>query len=100
SVAIRMARPVKWSLSEGRVTMKSTQRIGTGIAIALLALASPAWARDHGFEAQVAAGGGVTGFIEGAADQTKVGGAWDVRLRLRTPSPIGVEVGYVGSANG
>src|SRR5262245_36001516 len=83
---------------ERRVTMRKT--IGTVTTLALALLAQTAWAKDKGFEAQLSAGGGVSGFIEEAADQTKVGGAWDVRVRLRTPLPIGAELGYVGTANG
>jgi opacity protein-like surface antigen len=80
--------------------MKSKSRLASGIALALVALTSPAFAKDRGYEAQVSAGGGVAGFITDASDQTKVGGAWDVRVRLRTPLPIGAEIGYVGTANG
>jgi len=80
--------------------MKSTHKIATGIAVAALALSSPAFAKGNDFDLSVGVGGGVSGFIEGAADQTKVGGAWDVRLRLRTPILIGAEIGYVGTANG
>jgi opacity protein-like surface antigen len=75
-------------------------KLAGGIALALVVLASPAFAKDRGWEAQVSAGGGVSGFITDASDQTKVGGEWDVRVRLRTPLPIGAEIGYVGTANG
>ena len=82
--------------------MKRISKIAASFSMALAALASPAWAEQNGraISAELSAGGGVTGFIEGASDVTKVGGQWDVRLRLRTPIPLGVEVGYVGTANG
>jgi len=80
--------------------MKTTQKLAMGIGLVVAALASPAWASEKDYDLQLAAGGGVSGFIEGAADQTKVGGSWDVPLRLRTALPIGAEIGYVGTANG
>jgi opacity protein-like surface antigen len=95
-----MACAMKWRLCEGRVTMETKSRLTAVVALALASLASPAWAKDRGYEAQVSAGGGVSGFITDAADQTKVGGAWDVRVRLRTPILLGAEIGYVGTANG
>ena len=64
------------------------------------AFASTAQAQEKDLELSIAAGGGVSGFITNMADQTKVGGSWDVRARLRTRFPIGAEIGYVGTANG
>src|SRR5215831_5041272 len=83
----------------GHMTRKP-RILAAALALGLLASAAPAWAKGNGYEALVSAGGGVTGFITDAADQTKVGGAWDVRVRLRTPLLIGAELGYVGTANG
>src|SRR5262249_61135620 len=83
--------------------MKTKSIIATGIAVALVALTAPAWAQQHhqkDYQLQLSAGGGVSSFIEDASDLTKVGGSWDVRVRLRTPLPIGAEIGDVGTANG
>ena len=72
----------------------------TGIAIALAGLTSSARANEKPVSVELSAGGGVSGFIEGASDLTQVGGQWDVRARLRTPILLGFEIGYVGTANG
>ncbi len=46
-------------------------------------------------------GGGVTGFASDAMmDVTNVGGAWEARVAIGTQLPIGLEVGYLGSAQG
>ncbi len=46
-------------------------------------------------------GGGVTGFASDAMmDLTNVGGAWEARVAIGTQLPIGLEVGYLGSAQG
>lgn len=44
-------------------------------------------------------GGGVTGFVEeGVVENTSPGGFWDVRGVAGTRTPLGIEVGYTGSA--
>ncbi|MFZ9886246.1 MAG: hypothetical protein ACO3JL_01985 [Myxococcota bacterium] len=44
-------------------------------------------------------GGGVTGFFEeGVTDNTTPGGFWDVRGVAGTRTPVGLELGYHGSA--
>ena len=79
--------------------MKGILKIALGWGL-VLALSMRASAKEAGYDVNVAAGAGVSGFIEDAADATKVGGAWDLRVRVRTPAMLGFEVGYVGSING
>jgi hypothetical protein len=45
-------------------------------------------------------GGGVTGFTDSTMRSTTadVGGLWDLRVALGTHIPLGIELGYVGSA--
>jgi hypothetical protein len=44
-------------------------------------------------------GGGVTGFVEDdVVDNTTPGGFWDVRGVAGTRTPVGIELGYTGSA--
>lgn len=44
-------------------------------------------------------GGGVTGFVENdVVDNTTPGGFWDVRGVAGTRTPVGIELGYTGSA--
>jgi hypothetical protein len=53
------------------------------------------------FGVALTAGGGVTGFVEnGARNAVDTGGTWDVRLTLGTRVPIGLDLAYVGSAQG
>jgi hypothetical protein len=47
----------------------------------------------------VSAGGGIIGFTDQETrNQTDVGGAWDVRAVFVTRFPLGLELGYTGSA--
>jgi opacity protein-like surface antigen len=50
----------------------------------------------------VEVGGGYADFTPSSSmeNATNGGGAWDVRLLLGAHSPLGVELGYVGTANG
>jgi opacity protein-like surface antigen len=61
--------------------------------------------RRHDFfstQVGVEVGGGYADFTPSSAmeNATNGGGAWDVRLLLGAHSPLGVELGYVGTANG
>jgi hypothetical protein len=61
---------------------------------------APQLASDIGIAATV--GGGVTGFTDRTMRSTmtdNVGGLWDFHVALGTHVPLGVEVGYVGTAS-
>ncbi len=51
------------------------------------------------FGMSITAGGGPTGMLEPEArHMTNVGGGWDARLTIGTRSILGLELGYIGSA--
>ena len=53
-----------------------------------------------GFGTSIQIGGGVTGFIDDAADAVLgTGGNWTARLVLGTRFPVAVEAAYIGTAN-
>src|SRR5262249_17122137 len=50
---------------------------------------------------RIALGGGYASFISRELqDVTQGGGTWDFRVILGAHSPVGIELGYVGTANG
>jgi hypothetical protein len=54
-----------------------------------------------GFGVALTAGGGVMGFVEQTPrDAVDTGGTWDVRLTLGTRTWVGLDLAYVGSAQG
>jgi hypothetical protein len=60
----------------------------------------PRWMPLSGFGMTLAAGAGVTDFVDGGArDLTKTGGSWDVRMAFGTRRVLGGEMSYVGGAN-
>jgi hypothetical protein len=62
--------------------------------------APPRWMPLSHFGMTLAAGGGVTDFLGGAASSvTGTGASWDVRLAFGTRRILGVEASYVGGAN-
>jgi hypothetical protein len=58
------------------------------------------WMPLSGFGMTLAAGGGVTDYLDGGTRAlTEFGGSWDVRLAFRTRRRLGLEFSYVGGAN-
>jgi hypothetical protein len=51
----------------------------------------------------ILAGGGITGFTDQSLrniTSSSVGGLWDVRATIGTHTPLGIDISYVGEANG
>lgn len=89
-----------------------TFKLGTVVFLGATLVATGASAQDYGagmddddenivseYGLSLMAGGGVSGFTdETMRDTANVGGTWGVRAALGTRSPIGIEAGYLGSA--